>query len=404
MRKYIIVIIFLMILAGVIAGGVLVLTNDLVSINSQSGASSSTSSESSSVTTQAEFDFNSPTQAPLNPKDSSIPTLKQTAWIPDWDFTNGFNSLKANYQYFDSVSPVWYYLNEDGSVKEAKKGVSDIRNFTKSKNIKLIPSISDFNSDNFHNILKSEEETDKHIDYLINEIETNDYDGFDLDYESIYINDQPEYLYLIKKLYEYLDARDKKLTIAVMPKWTDMDVNKVLRQTRKVQDWGEIGQYVHELRIMTYEVTGPSSKYPGPISPIDWMEANLRYAERKVDMDKVVLGIGLYAYGGWGENLVVPDPYLGVPANPGAEKVQASALTYDGIVERKASSTKDVLDPITKEKMLYYTKEGSDYIAFYMDDAAAAFRFDLAKKYAAAGVAHWRMGSEDASIYKLISD
>jgi spore germination protein YaaH len=96
------------------------------------------------------------------------------------------------------------------------------------------------------------------------------------------------------------------------------------------------------------------------------------------------------------------EPYLSLFANPYLEKVQASALTYDDIKDRRASATRDGLDEHTKEKRIFYRRGGNN-IAYYMDAESAKYRVDLAREYGIAGVAYWRMGGEDLNAYNLIT-
>lgn len=355
---------------------------------------------SSSSSVAASIDFSKPTPPPLNRR-AAMAGLKQTAWIPDWDFNKGFSSFANNPQAFHSVSPVWYSLNDDGGTVAKRVGYDRIRPLSKQYGIKLIPSVANFDADQFKKILSDKSKLDAHIQFLISEVETYDFDGLDLDYESMYYEDQPAFLYMLQKLYDYMEGHNKLLTIAVMPTWTRADIYRTLRQTRRAQDWHEVGKYVHELRIMTYNLTNYNSQYPGPVAPLDWMEANLRYARSAVDQDKIVLGVNHYGYDGWSNNLVIAPRYLGFLSNGSLEKGQADAVTYKQVREYDRYKVSDVLDPDSGEKIMKYRFEDKDYVIYYPDRASTALRFDLAKRYGIAGIAYWRMGDEDTSVYTL---
>lgn len=364
------------------------------------------SNNSEPDTEQTDIDFTSPTPAPVNTKTQATNTrLKQTAWIPDFDFTNGYNSFVKNHTYFDSVSPVWYQLDENGKVLSNQQRASELRSFTTQNGIKLIPSIASFSAERLHKILNNEKKFNEHIQYLKDQIEKFNLDGLDLDHESIYLEDKPEYLELTRQLYEYLDARGKKLSMAVIPKWTDSDINYSYRQTRESQDWQEISRYVHELRIMSYAYASSSTKYPAPISPIDWNWAILRYAQRYADADKIYMGIALYGLDGWSQNPDIPQPYLGLNANGNAGSIQVDAVTYKDVETQRAKyQTDKYIEEYSEERVLEYTYNGKNYIIFYMDKAALAPRLDLAKHFGIAGIAHWRLGGEQSGIYSLIEN
>lgn len=329
---------------------------------------------------------------------STSQQLKQTGWIPDWSFSSGYQSFTANYQYFDSISPVWYYLEGNGQIRSNQVGYDEIHSFTKAHNIKLIPSIAGFDADQLNYVLSDPQRLQNHANYLISEITNYDYDGIDLDYESIYLSDMQPFKEMISLLHDYLSANGKTLSISVMPTWTTRQVRTNLRQTTKAQNWGELAQYADEIRIMTYNLTDASSTYPGPIAPLDWMEAVLRYAVTQVDMSKVILGINLYGYDGW-TNTEIPSPYLGLNANPYSSSSPAIAYNYSQISERQVLGTSTTIDPVTGEPQSTYSTDGITRVQFYADANFVALRAELAKKYGVKGLAYWRLGNEDPETY-----
>src|SRR3989339_1070707 len=77
-----------------------------------------------------------------------IEEIQITGWIPDWDFQDGFNSLRTQKDTFSSISPFWYDLNEDGSLEpNASTNNEEFIQFVKNNNIELIPTITTFNAD-----------------------------------------------------------------------------------------------------------------------------------------------------------------------------------------------------------------------------------------------------------------
>ncbi len=376
----------------------------LTKLSSRTSSENSDKVEENYAVDTLKLDFAQETPPPLNSANNDG-GLFQTGWIPDWDFNNGYDSLKQVTSQMDSVSPVWYYLNPDGSINVNRAGLSQLQQLRTQTGIKVIPSIASFDATEFKNAINTPEKLQNHIEFLKKEVATYELDGLDLDYEAIFLDDQPEYLHLIRSLYQDLDSKGKKLTIAVMPKWGEADLYPGLIQTRKVQNWASIAEFVHEFRIMTYNLTGANSKYPGPIAPMDWMTANLRYAVPRVAPEKLVLGIHLYAYGGWGEQNKKQEPYLGFYTNPYMEEIQAAALTYEGIQERRVEGLiSDTIDQATGEKILEYRREGKEYIGYYMDGATVRLRAQLAEYYGAAGLAFWRMGDEDLNVYDRSRD
>ncbi len=349
------------------------------------------------------IDFTSPTPEPLNSTPATV-SLKQTGWIPTWAFNSGFKTLQDNYKYFDSVSPVWYHLNDEGLITADRRGLDELIQFRNNYSVKIIPSIASFSADQVAEAIRDPISRQEHLDYIVSEIEKYNLDGIDIDYESIYAQDKPEFLSFIRELYTYLDDRGKSLTIAVIAEFTDNDNTFGFRQTTEALDLNELGMTSHEIRIMSYNLTGSKSSYPGPISPIDWKEAIARYALTKSASEKIFIGIAQYGYDGWSKNPEVVEPYLGY-ANPPASKAQVDAVTYNDVMSKRAPfRTSMYIDEISKEKVMEYTVEGKNYIVFFTDSESHKYSVDLANHMQIGGLAHWRLGSEDSNVYSLIDD
>lgn len=346
-------------------------------------------------------DFSQPTPAPINNREPSN-RLVQTAWIPDWGMSKGLTSFTAKGRNFDSISPVWYYLGDGGLIETKKRGLGELKSLINKYDVKLVPSIANFDSDQFEKVLSDPDLLERHVQFLVDEAIDNGYDGLDLDYESVELKYQPAYMYLIRSLSEKLHKEGKIVTIAVISNWTNADIFRGLRQTRQAQDLAEISSYVDEIRVMTYDLTGNSAAFPGPISPLDWLDANLRYLITLVEPSKLMLGLPLYGYDGWSDNPAVPEPYLGLFANSYAAKVQADAVIGEDLGLAKEHSVSDKLEKYSQEQLLTYDYEGKRYLVFYPSLGSTKLRIDLAKQYGIRGVAYWRMGGEDLNIYDLI--
>lgn len=351
------------------------------------------------ITFAQSYDFQQPTPNPINPDPLPLP-LKQTAWFPDWDSKKSIAVFRQVADKLDSISPVWYYYEENG-VRESKKGLEETLAVAKEHHVKVIPTITSFDRDHVHEIFKDEASVRAHAQYILGEIEKYGFDGFDIDYESIHFPDQKAYFSLLQQLYTELDQKGKVLSVAVVPKWSDQLVTGSLAETRKVQDWYELSEFTHEIRIMAYEATTPNNTYPGPIAPLPWVEAILKYAITRIPREKIMLGIHLYGYDGWNTKPENITPYLGGAINTIEPKLQATPITFENLSTRLPKLKSKILDPVTKEQVLIYTDKDTDRIVYYQDAESTKYRIDLAKQYGIAGVAYWRMGGEDIGVYDL---
>jgi spore germination protein len=317
-------------------------------------------------------------------EEASLNEIKHIGWIPSWDYKNALNSITASNISFDSISPVAFQVEGDGSLKARMNvNVEELRN----KNFKIIPTISNFDWNVMKSIFDSPENTQRHINSILSVVKNNNYDGIDLDYESLKLENKEHFLNFVKTLSEELHKNEKILSITVLPKWEDDVYYTGFAETRKVQDWGYIGNYADQVRIMTYDFTPPGNSTEGPIAPIDWMEKVLKYATEKMPRKKIWLGVHLYAY-----EWVMPTK------DSKDNVIKMNSYTYQTVKSRILNHdyVKSRYDESFQEGFAEYTCGENNYcLLYYQTPEGVNARKNLAQKYDIAGLAYWRLGGED---------
>ncbi|GAB4161199.1 MAG: glycosyl hydrolase family 18 protein [Candidatus Dojkabacteria bacterium] len=316
---------------------------------------------------------------PVNPETPEDPVelaVKQSAWIPEWLYMAGFESLEIHKESINVIMPVWFNIDTEGNLVEKKPDDEKaLRTFTSEEGIALLPSIACFDADLIKTIL-SDENRQKHINQIVEQVLANDYDGIDLDYESTYETDAERYEQFLAALSTELHSEGKILSVTVLSKWGDDVYYSSLQQTRKVQDWEMINEYADQIRIMTYDYTTASSNLPGPIAPYDWQIKVLDYAIEKIDPEKVWLGVNLYGveWDSEGEAVTYKNSTHMSKIPPDAE------FAYNQII-REGIAT-------------YKCKETLTCTSYYQTQQGVEDRRKLAKAYGIAGVAYWMLGDE----------
>ncbi len=331
-------------------------------------------------------------------------SIYQSGWIPDWDLSDGFSTLKDQKQAFNSISPFWLLPQEDGTVKEILNKVNpEILAYTKANGIKLIPTVTLFDFEVLSKILNDTNNLDRHVNSILEKIDKYNYDGIDLDYESISLSDKKLFFKFLSKLSSEVHKRGKTLSFTALPKWGDEITYPSLPQTRLVQDYKEIGNLVDELRIMTYDFFGRTSTEVGPIAPIDWMERVVQYAIKVgVPRNKIVLGVPTYAYD-WSDRPVSSSidliNWYGNLAN--IQGLEPGDAYYYSAVEKviKDYSMQYEFNEDWGEAVGRYTFEGKLRIVVFPTQKSIDLRKDLAQKYGIKGVAIWRLGDEGSLRY-----
>lgn len=307
---------------------------------------------------------------------SSVSDVNYHGWIPTWAMDAGIKTLEERKDKFASVSPVFYSIQNDGSLQSNKNGLERLKALINGSKIKLIPTISSFDPNGLSRNLNNFESYNK---YLLKEIDQHNFDGIDLNYELIYRSDKDVFFDHIKYLSSELKKRNKLLSVTVLSKWGDNIKYGFAPQTREVQDYKEIGKYADQIRIMTYDFTSQGSLMPGPIAPIEWVDQVLRYATNRVNPSKILLGIHLYGYF-WSLN------------ENGAKALDFRQATE--IIKFNNSADKFYSEKYKEGALKFAGFDGKTYFGYFANPESVSARIDIAKKYGVNSVVFWRLGDD----------
>lgn len=295
-----------------------------------------------------------------------------SAWIPAFDFTKGYESLKTNKEVINEINPVFYGVNNDGTLLNRKSEETTLKEFLafcSTQNISVVPTIGSHDYKIIGSVLSSNVYIEKHINEIISEINKYNYSGIDIDYERIKTENRDGYLLFLKNLKTELKKYNKTLSVTVFAKTRDS-----LIDTLYVQDWIEIGKIADTVRIMTYDFTLQTSTKPGPIGPLEWINEVLQYSKGKIPSEKISLGIHLYAYLWKGE--------------------KASALTNSSV--SKILENKNILreyrQDIGEGYAKYTCSDGSACTLYYQTPEGINERIKIARENNLKGVSYWRLG------------
>lgn len=325
-----------------------------------------------------------------------IESLSQGGWIPEWDVANGIESITNNPDSFKSISPFLYAAEKDGGLENLEKqNHNELFEVARENNILIIPSVIMFDVEILSSILNNEEYLEKHIQLITDKVVENDFDGIDLDYESIYEADGEKFFFMLEELKSRLSREDKLFSVTVLAKWDDNIDYPSFPQTRRVQDYTRISEIADELRIMAYDYTFQGSSRPGAIAPASWVEEVAIYSAIKANREKVFLGIPLYAYE-WEYN---PEDFKNVrpiDENEILSGTTARSFGYEGVLSiLEKYEGENYYDTEIEENIFKYQKDSKDYVVFYHDTRSVNFRKSIAAKYGFAGVYYWRLGGEN---------
>ncbi len=305
--------------------------------------------------------------------------LLESGWIPNWAFDLGFESLKQNKEIVSTVNPVLYTINKEGKLESRgipKSKIQELITYSKANNIRVIPTIGSYNEGSIDALLKDSTNIQRNISDILKEIEIYNFDGIDLDFEIINENSKEKYIGYITLLKTNLSEKNKLLSLTLFAQWNDAKYTDH-ESTRKVQDYEYLGNIADEVRIMAYDYTRATSKKPGPIGPLDWIEDILEYATSKIPKEKIWLGVHLYSYEWVGTRT---EALTNVSVQKLISKENIASTYKKDIGEGYAKFS--CVNSTTTCQIYFQTKQG-------IQD-----RREIAKRFQIAGISYWRLGGE----------
>lgn len=305
--------------------------------------------------------------------------LLESGWIPNWAFDLGFESLKQNKGIVSTVNPVFYTINKEGKLESRgipKSKIQELVTYSKANNIRVIPTVGSYNEGSIDALLKDSTNIQRNISDILKEIEIYNFDGIDLDFEIINENSKEKYIGYITLLKTKLSQENKLLSLTLFAQWNDAKYTDH-ESTRKVQDYEYLGNIADEVRIMAYDYTRATSKKPGPIGPLNWIEDILEYATSKIPKEKIWLGIHLYSYEWVGTRT---EALTNVSVQKLISKENITSTYKKDIGEGYAKFS--CVNSTTTCQIYFQTKQG-------IQD-----RREIAKRFQIAGISYWRLGGE----------
>jgi len=201
--------------------------------------------------------------------------------------------------------------------------------------------------------------------------------GLVLDFEEVPLRSQPHFRAFVRELAAALHKSNLKLMVALPA--ADFDY-----------DYAYFAAHADAIILMDYDQHWPTSP-PGPIAAQDWFAHNVEATLELVPADKLVIALANYAYD-WT-----------MPAR-GKPPVAQSVSFQQAIVTAQESEAQVEFDADSLNPHYSYDDEaGRRHDVWMLDGVTAANQLSAAKSAGVRGVALWRLGSEDPSLWTVWS-
>jgi peptidoglycan-N-acetylglucosamine deacetylase len=317
----------------------------------------------------------------------------------DPSIESALGSFKANAAKITHVVPAWLHLNPDASLDlsdydlDQNPANRELIATAKLQGVKVIPLLSNAIDGKFTTapvtvLIQSKPIQQKLAAQLTQWLLVEGFGGLNLDFEDLSDREQHNVIAFLQVLKDAFAPRGLELT-------ADIESSMVTDPTL-ASSWAASCNWVV---LMDYDEHSDDSA-PGPISSLEWSLKVLEAGAKAIPKDKLVLGIGNYAYD-W-------------PQSNGKGKNRAEALTFQEALTvasdfRDTDKPADVIDFDADSLNSNFEYEDEDDSSqtikhtVWMLDAASAYNLWLsAKPLNIRGIGLWALGEEDPGVWSFL--
>ncbi len=320
-------------------------------------------------------------------------TLEEGPKLP-----SSYNSFVENTDSISETGLFMFRLDEDNPTEIEKFGeftkeyVEDVINKGHQNNVRVLAVVHNLLYDGgtkvakdlVSEMLSTNVNRQRFIQNIIELIEGYGFDGVNIDIEDVYQKDSEKLSSFYKELGEELEKRGYYFSASIPSRVSDKPFNPFSDPF----NYSAIGDAVEEFVVMLYNEHGWPGSGPGPVVSIGWMERVLNYTITKMPKEKIVAAVSVFGF----------DFNLTTGKN--------TYVTYEMAMDLAKKYNKEVIfDEETKTPMFSYVDEkGDKHEVWFENKYSILAKIELAHNMGIKGVALWRLGMEDQSLWKMLQE
>jgi peptidoglycan-N-acetylglucosamine deacetylase len=330
----------------------------------------------------APFSANEPLLDPDHaraPAHSAAVAATRYGYFVNWD-DNSFSSLKRNATSLDVVIVEWLHATgPSGALLRSDPGKEAlVRKWVRANApaLKMYPLVNNYNAETkvwereaTAAMLASRQARAIFADELYRYVIQGGFSGLVLDFEELPADAQADYVSLVREVAEMLKVYQVKLLVAAPA-------------SDPAYDYAGMAAVTDALIVMTYDQHNEQGE-PGPLAGQGWFEATLDERFKGIDAGKLIISVGSYGYD-WSE----PGPAREISVQEAWELLDESGgdLYFD---KASLNPTFSYIDDV----------ESKRHQVWFLDGVTAYNQIAAALAMRPAGLALWRLGTEDPSIW-----
>lgn len=292
-------------------------------------------------------------------------------------------SLTEHIKALDEVAFFWYSFDGTGKVKRLGNVDLSLKETAQKGGAKAYALVHNMGEKEFDSVLAHQvlANTAIRADFIKNLVALTtqeNWDGVAIDIEKIPPDDRNNYSTFLNELHSALKTKDKILNVSIAAKYQD-DPKDLWSGAF---DYAAIGKVADQVVLMTYEEHGVSTTQ-GPIASQGWVNRVIDFATGKIPKGKIVMGLPVYA-SNWASNKPTLPTYL----------------TYAKAIELAKKNNASILYDETQQVPHFTFTNAEVRHEIYLEDVRSlTAKLNLAKKTQLLGVAIWKLGIEDPTLW-----
>jgi len=299
----------------------------------------------------------------------------------------GVSSFRAHAADLTHVYPSWLSLGANGEslVTTSWKNPTtrDVETIARTNGVRIVPLLQNaergtFDLQRVKRMLDDPAKSAAVIDALLKFVQTNNYQGVQLDFELL---DGATGV----KLGHWLDALAKVFHAH------GLEVSAALEDDLDDRAIRALGTAADYSLVMAYDETGADSPTPGPIASAGYIETTLKRFATLLPPNKLIDGVAVY-----GRDWDVQDK---AALNLSSDEVFGYAARF-----RQHEAPKAVIDfdaAALEPTFQYMDAQNHLHEVWFQDAVTARNSLTLARGYGMRGAAIWSLGQEDASVWQV---
>lgn len=316
------------------------------------------------------------------------------------DTANGYVlQMIAGTKGVTTIAPTWFSISDtNGNISSIAN--SDYVNYAHQSGLEVWGVLRDFHGgissyDESYEVLSYTSKRENLINQVIAAALQTGLDGINLDFELISAECGEHYIQFVREL--SVKCRQNGLVFSV-----DNYVPMPYNQQYDLKEQGIVADYVI---IMGYDEHTDGSYEAGSVASYNYVKNGIEDALQFVPKEKLIHAIPFYTRL-WLETPKTAEELendAGTEAANYPNKVTSTALGMDEAEELLSSvGVQAEWDDTTKQNYAEWETEGGTYKIWLEDGQSIEEKLKLIKEHQLAGVAEWRLGWENSSIWDLI--